>query len=174
MALYQLGVKRGLEGDHAGVTFDEQGAATINDIMTQVWTWREAARARPTQVQAIVPARPRFELDYDGKIARFLGWENIGWLNGLPVSGEAAWHDPRVVRRRFSSVWEDAQLVLRHPLLRPYTLIQVHRLTGNGWEWLVAQRMRDGSFETLVKDFTAPLAVCRAAMKLAGTASLAG
>jgi hypothetical protein len=169
MALYQLGVKRGLQGDGAPGTFDEQGAEKINDVMTQVWHWREAARSRRVQAPAIVAARPpRPELDFDGKIARFLGWENVGWLDGVPVSGEAAWHDPRVVRRRFSRVVEDARIVMLHPLLRPYTLIQVHRTSGNGWEWLVAHRGIDGSYDELVKDYTAPMAICRAALQLAG------
>jgi hypothetical protein len=173
MTLYQLGVKRGLQGERTVGPFDELGAETINDVMTLVWGWREASRERQRERQpeiaAIVPARQRRELDFDGQIARFLGWENIGWLNGVPVSGEAAWHDPRVIRRRFSQVHEDAAVVMQHPLLRPYAVIQVHRTNGNGWEWHVALRTVDGGFETMVKDFTAPMAVCRAALHLAGS-----
>jgi hypothetical protein len=181
MALYQVGVKRGLEGEVSVGSFDDQGAELLGDILALAWSWREANQDKLALGAGIAAAtpfnRPRDDHDLDTRIAAFLAWENVGWLDGLAVSGEAAWYDPRVVRRRFSMRLEDAMVVKRHPALRPYSLYQVHRIYGNRWEWHMATRTADGHMESLVREATAPMAICMAALKLAsatGGRSMAG
>ena len=172
MALYQIGVRRGLEGEAAATGFDDKGAELIGEVVAMAWAWREEALGRRMQSlgQGLGAGRPRAgtDEDLDTQIARFLGWENIGWLGQQPVSGEAAWNDPRVVRRRFSQRYDDAMIVKRHQLLRPYMLIQVHRIHSVSWEWHVAAKNSEGNLETLVREATAPMAVCRAAIMLSG------
>jgi hypothetical protein len=177
MALYQVGVKRGLEGEGNSGSFDDQGAELLGDVLALAWSWREAAQGRGAGANpaTLMPAasRPRLaqDQDLDTQVASFLAWENIGWFEGMPVSGESAWQDPRVIRRRFSTRYDDAMVVMRHPLLRPYQVYQVHRIHHNQWEWHVSTKNRDGELEAVVRERTAPLAVCLAALKLAGAAA---
>jgi hypothetical protein len=176
--LYQMGVKRGLLGEYEG-DFDDRAADMIGDVLGFVWPWREAAYARqlaapPAAITlAPEPPLPRDEMDLDSQIARLLGWQNIGWLNGQAVSGEAAWYDRRVVRRRFSKQYEDASLVMRLPIMRSLELIQVHRLNSTSWEWHMSRKLVTGSLESVVREATAALAICRAAVKVSGIAAFA-
>ena len=175
MSLYQLGVRRGLQGQEGDGDYDDQGASLINEVLALAWPWHEAAAKRPAGAALAAAGRPLgSDADIDTQVARLLHWEDVGWLDGRPVSGEAAWRDPRVVRRRFSQRLEDAERVRRHPLLAPYRLLQVHRRLGQRWEWHVVGTNRDGDMETIVRDRTAPLALCRAAVQLAAAQPRAG
>jgi hypothetical protein len=171
--LYQLGVKRGLMGEYEG-DFDNQAAEKIGDVLAFAWPWREAALAKQVAAQpaaitlAIQPPRARSEHELDTMIARLLNWQNIGWLGIMAVSGEAAWYDPRVVRRRFSHHYDDAMLVWRLPLMRSLELVQIHRINSTHWEWHVSRKTASGSLESVVREPTAAMAICRAAIKVSG------
>ena len=176
VALYNMGVQRGVAGEGEGDGFDDKAAEMIGRILELAWEWRASGRARrsePGQAAAMTAmlASSRPGTDIDTLVARFLEWQNIGWLYGQPVSGDRAWVDPRVIRRRYSQSVEDAMPLMLHPLLKPYELIRIHRISTQSWEWHVIRRDRWGTMESLVVAPTAPMAICRAALKLSGVST---
>lgn len=163
--LYQTGVQRGVRGEAPGAE-DDRAAELLGHVMGLF----NELNARERAAQATLARPPMTAVfqsgsdDLDTMIARFLEWRGIGWRAGELVSGEAAWNDPTVVRRRFSTRNEDAAMVREHPLVKPLELIRVHRIHTHHWEWHMARRDRFGSLETQVKAPTAALAICRAAL----------
>ena len=178
VALYNMGVQRGVAGESEDDGFDDKAAEMIGRILELAWEWRATGRearattaeVAATQAMAVMLSGTRPGTDVDTLVAKFLEWQNVGWLYGQPVSGESAWADPRVIRRRFSQRLEDALPLLSHPLLKPYELIRIHRISTQSWEWHVIRRDRWGTMESLIVAPSAPMAICRAALRLSGLA----
>ncbi len=175
VALYNMGVQRGVAGESEDDGIDDRAAEMIGRVLELAWEWRANGRERREpvgggQAMAAMLSGSRPGTDIDTLVAKFLEWQNIGWLYGQAVSGERSWFDPRVIRRRFSQNIDDALPLLQHPLIKPYELIRIHRIALQTWEWHVIRRDRWGSMESMVVGPSAPMAICRAALKLSGLA----
>ena len=174
--LSRTGVERGVSGEAPGVE-DDRAADLIGGLIG--FLQEVTARERAAQAALARPALPATRLrageeDLDTMVARLLDWRCVGWANGALVSGESAWHDPMVMRRRFSTRDEDAAEVREHPMPKSLELIRIHRIHNNRWEWHMARRDRFGTMETLVTAPTAPLAICRAALRVGSLAKARG